>query len=103
MKKLKFDAKYLSKILSGSKTTTLRLGKKEEYSPGDIVEVYVGNNFIGLAKIKNIKYLKWNELTDDEIKRDGFISKEDLKKDLVQYYGEFPEDAEFTLIEFELI
>ncbi len=103
MKKLKFDAKYMSRILSGSKTTTLRLGRKEEYTPGDIVEVYVGDSFIGLAKIKSIRYIRWNELTEEDIRKDGFTSKEDLKKDLLQYYGDFPNDAEFTLIEFELI
>ncbi|HDJ50788.1 MAG TPA: ASCH domain-containing protein [Thermoprotei archaeon] len=103
MKKLKFDDKYLGRILSGHKTTTLRLGRKEEYSPGDIVEVYVGDNFIGLAKIKDVRYVKWNELTDEEIIKDGFSSKNELKRDLIQYYGNFSDDAEFTLIEFELI
>ncbi len=103
MKKLKFDSKYEEIILSGKKRSTIRIGHKKEYEPGDLVEVYAGDKFIGLAKVKGIKYLKWKEIDDEIAKKDGFKDKEELKRELEGFYGEFGDEVEFTQIEFEMI
>ncbi|MEM0371619.1 MAG: ASCH domain-containing protein [Ignisphaera sp.] len=102
MKKLVFKLDYAGKILSGEKTTTIRLSTN--LREGDIVEVYVGHVRIGKALIKRIYRKKLKDLSDEEIRSDGFKSIEDLIKSLAKIYGSrrINIDSEVYIIEFQL-
>ncbi|MEM1541406.1 MAG: ASCH domain-containing protein [Ignisphaera sp.] len=102
MKKLVFKLDYAGKILSGEKTTTIRLSTN--LREGDTVEVYVGHVRIGKALIKRIYRKKLNELSAEEIRSDGFKSIEDLIKTLAKIYGSrrINTDSEVYIIEFQL-
>ncbi len=103
MKKLVFKLEYAGKILTGEKTTTIRLNT--DLREGEIVEVYVGHVRIGRAVIKRINRKKLNELTDEEIKADGFSSREALIRELSKIYGmrRITSNPDVYIIEFSLI
>ncbi len=103
MKKLVFKLEYAGKILTGEKTTTIRLNT--DLREGEIVEVYVGHVRIGRAIIKSIKKKKLDKLTEEEIKTDGFSSREALIKELSKIYGRrrISNNPDIYIIEFKLI
>ncbi len=103
MKKLVFKLDYAGKILSGEKTSTIRL--HATYREGEIVEVYVGHARIGRAIIKKVTKKRLSELTDEEVRMDGFASKRDLLKELAKIYGKkaLENDPEVYVVEFQLL
>jgi hypothetical protein len=104
---------FKQKILNGEKTQTLRLYRPgciyEEFKKGDIVKVtFQKSENLGEAEITEIYKKKIKDLTEDEIKADGFDSKEELLETLNQIYGkllgkEITEDSEMFVIKFKLI
>lgn len=103
MKKLVFKLDYAGKILSGEKTTTIRLST--DLKEGDIVDVYVGHVRIGRAIVKKVYKKRLNNITDEEIRSDGFDSKENLIKVLTKIYGNkrINSDPDVYIIEFQLL
>ena len=101
-KYLNFSEDFTEKIKKGKKKATLRLGLKD-YHEGEVVIIRAGNEELGQAKIIAVRLKKFSEITDEDAKIDGFENKEELKKELERFYGEFPPDTLFTQIIFELI
>ncbi len=103
MKKLVFKLDYAGKILSGEKTTTIRL--QSHLKEGDIVEVYVGHVRVGRAIIRKVIKKKLTELTDDDAQKDGFRCKDDLIKALSRIYGRsvIESNPDVYIIEFNLL
>ncbi len=85
MKKLIFKFDYIGKILTGEKKTTIRLSTN--LKEGDIVEIFAGCVRVGRAVIKKVYRKKLEELSEEEVKTDGFKTKEDLYKALIRIYG----------------
>lgn len=85
MKKLIFKFDYIGKIITGEKRTTIRLST--DLKEGDIVEVFAGYVRIGRAIIKRVERKKLSDLKEEEIKMDGFKTKEELYKALSKIYG----------------
>jgi len=85
------------------KTTTIRLST--DLAEGNIVDVYVGHVRIGKAVIKRVYKKRLSELSEDEVKSDGFQSKEHLIRDLSKIYGakRISSDPEVYIIEFKLL
>ncbi len=99
---LNFSEDFTERILNGRKRATLRLGKKD-YRPGDRVIVRAGDRVLGEAVIRNVRVLRFSELTQRDVEIDGYDSRDELIKDLKKFYGNFKEDDIFTQIIFELI
>ncbi len=62
-----------------------------------------GDEDIGLAEIKEINIKKFKEITDDDVRIDGFHDKKSLLLALQKFYGEINDDDVFTQIIFELM
>ncbi|HEX54747.1 MAG: ASCH domain-containing protein [Candidatus Altiarchaeales archaeon] len=103
-KRLNFRKRYKDKILSGMKKATIRLGRVKKYGIGDVVDIYAGDEKISSAVISKIRYLKFKELTREDVMKDGFKSKSELKRALKKIYKkEFKSDSDLTQIEFILL
>ncbi|MEM3980342.1 MAG: ASCH domain-containing protein [Ignisphaera sp.] len=93
--------KFARLILTGKKTTTIRLGRVVPKSS----EVIIHSNGrpIAEAKIKNIIYKKVKELKEEDAIRDGYSSLQELLSDLRNIYKvDINPDDEVTIIEFEV-
>ncbi len=103
MKKLVFKLDYAGRILSGEKVTTIRL--RTNVKEGDVVEVYVGHARVGRAVIKKVVRKRLSELTEEELRKDGFTSREHLLRELSKIYGRkvIESDPEVYVVEFELL
>ncbi len=99
---LNFSEDFMAKIIRGEKRATLRLGVKD-YRKGEIVIIRVGDREIGKAKIVKVRRVHLSELSDEDIRMDGYLKKEDLLRDLEKFYGEVDENAVFTQIIFKLL
>ncbi len=92
--------KYVDLILSGKKKSTIRLGrwipKYEE------VTFHGGGRPFAIARITNVTYKKFSELTEEDAKKDGLSSLDELKNELKRVYGDINEDDWVTIIDFEV-
>lgn len=98
---LMLKGEYADKLLSGEKKTTIRLGiVRPKYE-----EVIVHGHGRPLAKvrIKSVTVKKAGELTDEDARRDGFRSREELLEALRRVYGDFTPDTPVTIMELEVV
>jgi len=94
--------KFAELILAGKKTTTIRLGRVVPKS--NEVIIHSNGRPIAEAKIKNVTYKKIKELTDEDAKKDGYSSLQELLNDLKNIYKtDLDINIEVTVIEFEVI
>jgi len=92
---------YARLLLSGRKRATIRLGKViPKY---DEVIIHSWGRPIAKAKITKVIYKKVRDLTDEDAKKDGFSSKEELMNELRNVYGNVKPDDLVTIIELEVI
>lgn len=95
IKHLEFRRKYADLLLSGEKKVTIR--KWTNLKEGDEVYVHCGGKIVGSAKIKSVERKKVSELTDEEVRLDGFKDRSEMLEELERMgYGE-----EVYVIHFE--
>ncbi|MCR8487802.1 MAG: ASCH domain-containing protein [Crenarchaeota archaeon] len=92
---------FVEKILSGDKTTTIRLGRIEIRSR----EFYIhsGGKIVAEALVEDVIYKRVRDLTDADAKADGFSSVGELKQALRRFYPELKEHDWVTIIKFRLL
>ncbi len=101
-RRLIFKKEYGEGIINGTKTSTIRLSS--DLKRGDEVIIFAGNVRLGIARIEDVKVKKIRELTDEDAKRDGFKSRDELIRALRRIYGSrITERTEVKLIEFRLL
>ena len=100
-KHLMIKSKFAKDILTGKKKATIRLGRVKVRSNEFLI--HSGGRIIARAKLKNIRYKKVKELSDEDAKLDGLNSREELIDELRNYYGDLKDDDIVTIIEFEII
>ncbi len=98
-KVLKFRRKYKDKIVSGEKTSTIRL--ETRLKPGDTVLVIAGSETIGTAKILGVTDRKFKDLTEEDAGLDGFRSLQELRAELKDIYGPLNEETTLKLVRFK--
>ncbi len=100
-KYLNFSEDFIQQILNGDKCATLRLGFRD-YRKGERVIITAGDRELAVAVIKDVRFKKFRDITDTDAKLDGFKTKDALRRALIEFYGEFEENAVFTQIIFEI-
>ncbi len=100
IKTLVFSKEYKEKLLSGEKTSTLRL--KTILKKGDLVNIVAGGENLGVAKIIQVKKVTLKELSTSEVRKDGFKNKKHLLKALKKHYpsADLNEQTPLYLITF---
>lgn len=93
---------YAKKVLEGTKTTTIRMGKVVVKSK-DLI-IHSGGRPIAKAVVTRVVYKMVRELTEEDAKRDGHENLSELLKALERMYGKplSPEDV-VTIIEFAVV
>ncbi len=91
---------YASKILTGEKRATVRVGK---YVPKyrEII-IHSGGRPICIAEIVKVTYKKVSELTDEDAMKDGFTNVKELINALKRIYGNISDEDCVTVIEFRV-
>ena len=116
LEKVKFNSKYISLIREGIKTQTMRIPNKRIETPvGKIIAaVFPGTlNVIALLITKK-GYKQFKNIDDDDAKREGFNTADELKMELKNiyphledynriYYYQFVVVAEINADHIELI
>ena len=100
-KHLMMKGKYADIILSGKKTTTIRPGKVEVKAKEFLI--HAGGKIIARAVLEDVRYKRLKNLTDEDARLDGFSSKEELKKELKEFYPDMKEHDWVTIIRFRIV
>uniref|UniRef100_A0A7C3UGX2 ASCH domain-containing protein n=1 Tax=Geoglobus ahangari TaxID=113653 RepID=A0A7C3UGX2_9EURY len=101
-KRINFDFEYVEAIIQGKKITTVRKGIKR-YPIGRIVELTVDNKPFAKARVDKVVVKRVKELTDEDAKKDGFNSKEELIEALKKIYGSIKDSEFVTIVHFTLV
>ena len=104
MKQIWFKQKFYNLILGGKKTQTIRLWKrKPNLISGEDFECFFGFNHQKLfATVDKIVIKNFEEITENEVNQDGFVSKDELLTNLKNYYPDFDLKTNLYLIQFKL-
>ena len=100
-KYLAFKARYLREVLSGRKSTTIRLGVVTPTS--DVVYLECGGYVYGEAYIESVHYVKFSELTERDARRDGFSTLSELREVLTDIYPGIGGEDWVTIIKLRLL
>lgn len=102
---IKFHKKYYLRMLNGDKTQTMRLARKRlDVKENDIVTaVFPGWDKTLKIKILKIGYKQAKSITDDDAKREGFLTKEGLLNDLKGFYPNMDKFDRLYYYRFELV
>jgi len=101
-KRINFDSEYVEAIIEGKKITTVRKGIKR-YPVGRIVELTVDNKPFAKARVDKVVVKRVKELTDEDAKKDGFNSREELIEALKKIYGNIKDSEFVTIVHFTLV
>jgi len=93
--------RFVDKILSGEKATTIRLGKVEIRSKE--FYIHAGGRIVARAVVEDVTYKRVKELTDEDAKADGFSSVSELKEELKRFYPNIKEHDWVTIIRFRIV
>ena len=99
VKKLNFKKEYKRVLQAGRKITTIRM--RTNLKPEDIVELIVGGESCGYARVKSITRKRVSELNRKDAIKDGFKNVRELLKTLKRYYGDITPDSYVYIISFE--
>jgi len=102
MDKINFDAEYVRPIIRGEKVTTIRKGIKS-YPVGRIVDLTVNYTPFARARVEKVVVKRVSELTDEDAKKDGFNSKDELIQALKKIYGDIKDSDFVTIVHFVVV
>lgn len=89
--------KLIDLVLQGKKTQTIRAWKRTPPKPGSICRL----NFKTPIKITERYQKKISELTEEELKRDGFTSLAEFKETWLMCYPVYDPEQTIWVIRFE--
>ncbi|MGC9111818.1 ASCH domain-containing protein [Acidilobus sp.] len=93
--------KYLKLILSGRKTSTIRLGNLQVR--GRYLKVVTSGRPVAVVRVEEVIHKKVKDLTDEDAELDGFSGLAELFRELRSIYGDFMLDDDITIIRFSLV
>jgi len=103
-----FKRRYLRKILDGTKTQTRRPSSGfsgRAYKVGDVVPLR--DSFRGPARAQILITRRFQQrlgdISLDEVRKEGFTSLEEFKREWMSIYGEWNPDQTVTVYEFRLV
>ena len=99
--RIHFHESFYEAIKQGGKVQTARVG--EPHYPLGIAAADFSDGSVLQIEITGISYKKFNEMSLQEVQKDGFQSKKELWEALIGFYPELKEDAELMLVEFKCI
>lgn len=93
--------KYLKLILSGRKTSTIRLGNLQVR--GRYLKVVSSGRPVAVVRVEEVIHKKVKDLTDEDAELDGFSGLAELFRELRSIYGDFMLEDDITIIRFSLV
>lgn len=100
---LHFKEQYLRDVVSGKKRITIRYGRKYDVRPGNIVFLAVKGKPVAKARITSVQVKKLRDLTEHEVKMEGFKSLHALIKHLRHIYPDIGPDSYVTVLKWKLL
>lgn len=93
--------RYVRLILSGRKTSTIRLGSLQVRSR--YLKVVSSGRPVAVVRVEEVIHKKVKDLTDEDAELDGFNGLTELFRELRSIYGDFMLDDDITIIRFSLV
>lgn len=103
MQELKLADELFFRIFDGTKSSTIRKGKRD-IDKGFLAFTSTGQKHFGIVvNVTGSISKKLNELSQNELVSEGYSSLNELKQSLEQYYSDIDDNTLVTIIKFEYI
>ena len=99
---MRFNEAYVTNILMGKKTASIRSNVRGLMSDSIIPFTANGRRF-AMARIKEIRPVRFQELSEEDAKRDGFETLQELKEGLGQFYKKLKPNSRLFAVRFEVV
>lgn len=103
MQEIKFKPELIEMIECGKKTATTRLGMKTQYNLGEVCMVNADDKddtMLGYT-ITSLRYATFGQLDKKLALKEGYTKVSELRKALVNIYGQIDDNYTMTVIDFE--
>lgn len=97
---LKLADDLFPSLLAGSKTCTIRAGKRD-YTAGPLVFSAVNSNQSTVVKVTAVVHKKLGELTDDEAQKDGAATAAEMAQALKRFYPDITAESDITIVTYD--
>ena len=96
---------HKDKLLSGKKNQTIRRPRKRPLNVGDILHVFWKMRTkqcekLGVTKIVKIERKRLADLSQEDVRKDGFLDKKGLIAWFLKKHGSYSKIGEFDVITF---
>lgn len=98
--KILLNPKFINDVKTGRKTTTVRKGYRDYHTRKPAI-FCAGQETVPI-EIESNKYIKFNQLTEEDAMNDGFSSLVELKSELKQFYSDIRDNTPVTIVKFNL-
>lgn len=99
----KFNKKYYNDIISGIKTQTIRKHNKKFKENQIVKAIFPGTEKECYIQITNTGYKQFKYIDDEDAKREGYKSANELKTELVNIYPLLDEMTRIYWIRFKVV
>ncbi len=99
MQSIKFAPDLFEKVLKGEKLSTVRLGLRD-YTLGEVLLETPDSKYTIHGEITGLVKTQLSFLTEEDAKREGYKTLDDLLSRLKQIYPDITPDSVITVVEF---
>ena len=99
---MRFNEAYVTNILTGKKTASIRSNVRGLQVDSIIPFTANGRRF-AMAKVREIRPVRFRELSLEDAKRDGFETLQELREGLSQFYKKLEPNSRLFAVRFQVV
>ena len=99
---MRFNEAYVSNILKGKKIASIRSNVRGLKVDSLIPFTANGRRF-AIARINEIRPVRFRELSEEDAKRDGFETLKELREGLSQFYKKLEPGSRLFAVRFQIV
>ncbi|HJX23114.1 MAG TPA: ASCH domain-containing protein [Candidatus Bathyarchaeia archaeon] len=99
---MRFNEAYVANILLGKKTASIRSNVRGLKIDSVIPFTANGRRF-AKARIKEIRPVRFQDLSEEDAKRDGFENLQELREGLSQFYKKLKPNSRLFAVRFQVV
>ena len=99
---MRFNEEFVEKILTGRKSASVRSNVRG-MKTGTVKPLTSRGRRFAMAKIVEVRPIRFSQLGEEDAKRDGFDNLQQLVEGLKQFYKKLKPDSRLYVVRFEVV
>ena len=99
---MRFNEAYVTNILVGKKAASIRSNVRG-LKVGSVIPFTSNGRRFAMAKIDEIRPLRFKELSEEDARRDGFETLQELREGLSQFNKKLEPNSKLFAVRFQVV